>query len=349
VFEIREAKDDGTSIVNAAAWMEARAGQELSPGVYAIYDAAAALQFVGYTRDVQGAFEAHRASVGGERSAKVRVAVFANKSMATRVNLRAEADRWIEEWVQANGGEGSAIPPGNTAMGAALGWKLAPEVWEEDNVKPAAAAAAVKAPAAAAAAGAGAEGVGIISPFDATAAAAAGDTSTAAPADDAPLDPDRPLLELTMENVDAALEEVRPYLIADGGNVEVVGIEDGIVAVRMNGACGTCTSSNATLKMGIEKTLIKVFGRDAVKEVVNLDSLEPGGAMSLSIEKVEAHLEKLRGAIHNYGGSVQVLEVKDGICSLEFSGPQALAMSIASSVKGKFPLVKECKIKQVTK
>jgi Fe-S cluster biogenesis protein NfuA len=115
----------------------------------------------------------------------------------------------------------------------------------------------------------------------------------------------------------------------------------------MNGACGSCSSSTATLKGGIEKHLIKVFGKEAVKEVVNLDGSEPGSALSLSREAVVAHLEKLSAAIYNYGGSVEVLKVEDGVCSLEFSGPVALAQSIASSIKGKFPLVKECKIKQV--
>ena len=81
---------------------------------------------------------------------------------------------------------------------------------------------------------------------------------------------------------------------------------------------------------------------------MNLDGGENGaGALSLSREAVEAHLEKLAGAIHNYGGSVKVLDVEDGVCVLEFSGPLALAQSIASAIKGKFPLVKECKIKQV--
>lgn len=105
--------------------------------------------------------------------------------------------------------------------------------------------------------------------------------------------------------------------------------------------------SDRHVQGGIEKVLVKVFGADAVKEVVNLDGSEPGSALSLSREAVEAHLEKLSGAIHNYGGRVQVVGVSDGICSLEFSGPVALAQSIASSIKGKFPLVKECKIKQV--
>ena len=86
-----------------------------------------------------------------------------------------------------------------------------------------------------------------------------------------------------------------------------------------------------------------------MKEVVNLDSDEPGSALTLSKEAVEAHLEKLAGAIHNYGGSVKLLEVieSERALVLEFSGPVALAQSIASSIKGKFPLVAECKIKQV--
>ena len=44
---------------------------------------------------------------------------------------------------------------------------------------------------------------------------------------------------------------------------------------------------------------------------------------------------------------MEVTGVESGVVSLEFSGPLALAQSIASSIKGKFPLVKECKIKQV--
>lgn len=61
---------------------------------------------------------------------------------------------------------------------------------------------------------------------------------------------------LTVPFVDRALDEVRPYLIADGGNVEVVDVEDGIVKLRLQGACGTCASSTATMKMGIERSLM---------------------------------------------------------------------------------------------
>ena len=52
------------------------------------------------------------------------------------------------------------------------------------------------------------------------------------------------------------LQVVRPYLQADGGDVELVNItEDGIVQLRLQGACGHCPSSTYTLKMGIEEQL----------------------------------------------------------------------------------------------
>ncbi|MHC4267322.1 MAG: NifU family protein [Planctomycetota bacterium] len=55
-----------------------------------------------------------------------------------------------------------------------------------------------------------------------------------------------------MERVEKALDSIRPALMADGGNVELVAIEDGIVKVRLQGACGTCPSALMTLKQGIE-------------------------------------------------------------------------------------------------
>ena len=154
---------------------------------------------------------------------------------------------------------------------------------------------------------------------------------------------DAPTLELTMENVDAALDEVRPYLIADGGNVELVTIDDGMIVVRLNGACGTCASSTATMKGGIEKLLKQKFGA-AVDEVVNVS----GDAEEMTVETLEAHLEKLRKSIASYGGEVSVESLDSrGICILRFKGPQALAFSIAQALKQKFPLVRECKIRQV--
>ncbi|MRR57768.1 MAG: NifU family protein [Deltaproteobacteria bacterium] len=70
-----------------------------------------------------------------------------------------------------------------------------------------------------------------------------------------------------IEDVKKALDLIRPALQADGGDVELVEVtEDGVVKVKLTGACGHCPMSTMTLKMGIEKTLKqKVPG---VKEVV---------------------------------------------------------------------------------
>jgi Fe-S cluster biogenesis protein NfuA len=57
------------------------------------------------------------------------------------------------------------------------------------------------------------------------------------------------------EKVEAALDKIRPALRADGGNVELVNVKDGVVSVRLTGACGGCPMSTMTLKMGIEKVL----------------------------------------------------------------------------------------------
>jgi Fe-S cluster biogenesis protein NfuA len=58
------------------------------------------------------------------------------------------------------------------------------------------------------------------------------------------------------EEVEKVLEMVRPGLQADGGNVELVEVTaDGIVKVRLTGACGSCPMSTMTLKMGIERAV----------------------------------------------------------------------------------------------
>ena len=72
-----------------------------------------------------------------------------------------------------------------------------------------------------------------------------------------------------IEEVKKALEIIRPALQRDGGDVELVEVTaDGVVRVKLVGACGHCPMSTMTLKMGIEKTLKdKVPG---VKEVVSV-------------------------------------------------------------------------------
>ena len=68
------------------------------------------------------------------------------------------------------------------------------------------------------------------------------------------------------EKVQAALEQVRPALLADGGDVQLIDVKDGVVTLRLIGACGGCPMATMTLKGGIEQVLKeKVPG---VREVV---------------------------------------------------------------------------------
>ncbi|WP_027726326.1 NifU family protein [Tuberibacillus calidus] len=60
------------------------------------------------------------------------------------------------------------------------------------------------------------------------------------------------------EQVEAVLTKLRPFLLRDGGDVELVNVdEDGVVSVRLMGACGSCPSSTITLKAGIERALME--------------------------------------------------------------------------------------------
>jgi hypothetical protein len=87
----------------------------------------------------------------------------------------------------------------------------------------------------------------VISPFD-----SGGDDSSS---NDSTTTQEKPKLEgpleLTWENVDAVLDEMRHYLINDGGNVAIKEIDGPVVRLELQGACGTCPSSTQTMKMGL--------------------------------------------------------------------------------------------------
>ncbi|KAL4459185.1 hypothetical protein ABPG75_014050 [Micractinium tetrahymenae] len=144
-------------------------------------------------------------------------------------------------------------------------------------------------------------------------------------------------LEMTVEAVDKALDDVRPYLIADGGNVEVVAVESGRVMLQLQGNCGTCPSSTATMKMGIERSLKAAFG-DQLVEVLQVGTAEEGGATA---EAVDMHLNMLRGAVAAYGGSVEVVSVEQGICTLRYKGPKPIGYGLRAAIRDKYPDIVE--------
>ena len=69
-----------------------------------------------------------------------------------------------------------------------------------------------------------------------------------------------------LDRVEEVLDKIRPSLMADGGNVELIAVNDGVVEVKLTGACGGCPMATLTLKMGIERILKQEIPE--VKEVV---------------------------------------------------------------------------------
>ena len=70
------------------------------------------------------------------------------------------------------------------------------------------------------------------------------------------------------EKIQIAIDRVRPALQADGGDVELVEVKDGVVSVRLTGACGGCPMATMTLKNGIERVIMEEVPE--VKEVVSV-------------------------------------------------------------------------------
>ncbi|TXD49795.1 NifU family protein [Polaribacter sp. IC073] len=72
----------------------------------------------------------------------------------------------------------------------------------------------------------------------------------------------------TLDNVEKALDEIRPFLISDGGNIKLLSIEDNVVNVQLEGACNGCSVNQMTLKNGVEATIKKYAPQ--IQEVINV-------------------------------------------------------------------------------
>ena len=73
----------------------------------------------------------------------------------------------------------------------------------------------------------------------------------------------------TQNNVEKALDEIRPFLMSDGGNIKLISIENAIVKVQLEGACTGCSVNQMTLKNGVEATIKKYAPQ--IEQVVNID------------------------------------------------------------------------------
>jgi Fe-S cluster biogenesis protein NfuA/nitrite reductase/ring-hydroxylating ferredoxin subunit len=94
--------------------------------------------------------------------------------------------------------------------------------------------------------------------------------------------------------VEEALDSIRPYVESHGGKVELLGVEDGIVTVRMSGSCQGCAGSAITLRRGIEEALREHY--PGFREVVGEEDGEPAGPKLLQIEDLRRPVFEDAGA-----------------------------------------------------
>lgn len=84
---------------------------------------------------------------------------------------------------------------------------------------------------------------------------------------------DSTLSKTILQKVEDALQTIRPYLLADGGDVKILDInEEGIVNLELLGACGSCPMSTMTLKAGVEEAIKRAVPEITRVEAVNITS-----------------------------------------------------------------------------
>ena len=71
------------------------------------------------------------------------------------------------------------------------------------------------------------------------------------------------------EKIEKAIEKIRKFLQQDGGDIEIVNIADGVVKVKLTGACGCCPMASMTLKNGVERAL-----KEAVPEIIRVEAVQ---------------------------------------------------------------------------
>ncbi|KAJ1435110.1 NifU-like domain-containing protein [Ochromonadaceae sp. CCMP2298] len=163
----------------------------------------------------------------------------------------------------------------------------------------------------------------IVSPFDASR------TSDAAPTGGMDEDDEDDELPLTVENVEKVLDEMRPYLKADGGDVNLSEIDGPIVKLELVGACGTCPSSSMTMKMGLERKL-----KERIPEIAEVIQSLPNAPL-LTEEGVETVLDGVRPFLAVAGGKISVQSI---------SGVGGLQPRVALKMEGSAAALQSVKV-----
>mmetsp|Transcript_37144 Transcript_37144/g.80179 ORF Transcript_37144/g.80179 Transcript_37144/m.80179 type:complete len:243 (-) Transcript_37144:66-794(-) len=143
----------------------------------------------------------------------------------------------------------------------------------------------------------------IVSPFDNATDDDSPEAEAVATATYSPLPNDDEPLELTWDNVDMVLDEMRPYLLQDGGNVAISEIDGPVVRLELQGECGTCPSSTQTMKMGLERKLMERIPE--IQEVVQAMPDSP----DLVTEQIDIVLDSVRPFLQVAGGTIDVASI----------------------------------------
>ncbi|CAL4911352.1 unnamed protein product [Urochloa decumbens] len=147
-------------------------------------------------------------------------------------------------------------------------------------------------------------------------------------------------LPLTVGNVESVLDKVRPYLIADGGDVALHEIDGSVVRLKLQGACGSCPSSVTTMKMGIERRLMENIPQISAVERV------PDKEMGLKLNP--ANVQKVLAEIRPYlagtgGGKLEFIKIVGPIVKVRLTGRAAdvktVRVALAQKLREKIPSV----------
>lgn len=147
---------------------------------------------------------------------------------------------------------------------------------------------------------------------------------------------DESALDFTQANVDKVLDEVRPYLIADGGNVSVERVSETPkkeIVLQLEGACGSCSSSTVTMQLGIEKVLREHFGTDVIVSQAEDDAQSQ--PKSLTIEAVETELSRLSPALSAMGCTIALegVDTESGVVTIQFTGSQKVRQGLELALR----------------
>jgi len=139
------------------------------------------------------------------------------------------------------------------------------------------------------------------------------------------------LLELTWDNVETVLDEMRPFLIQDGGNVAIADIDGPLVRLELQGACGTCPSSTMTMKMGLERRL-----KERIPEIQEVIQSIPDGP-DLNEEQVNVILDGVRPFLQVAGGGIEITSINDvggfsPMIKLKMSGKASRLRSVQKEI-----------------